>query len=170
MQMKADPTLTCPKCGESIKLTESLAAPLVAATRAQYERQLADQEKNFRLEKDLVSRQQEANDQRAAELEATARKQEQAVAQAVKDGIAKELVSERKRIVEQESARARQQVEDELKEEREAARQQQERIQNLTQKLTTAQAAEAALLKKQQALEDRERELQLNLQKGIAEG
>ncbi len=170
MQTKTDPTLLCPKCGESIKLTESLAAPLVAATRAQYEQQLADQARTFQAEKELVSKQQEANDRRAAELEAIARKQEQAVAQAVQDGIAKQLTSEREKIAEQESARARQQVEEELKAEREAAKQQRERISNLTQKLTVAQAAEADLLRKQQALEDRERELQLNLQKGIAEG
>jgi hypothetical protein len=168
METKTDPALICPKCGESIKLTESLAAPLVAATRAQYERQLADQAKSFQSEKDLVSRQQEANDRRAAELEATAKKQEQAVAQAVQDGIAKELVSERKRIAEQESARARQQVEDELKTEREAAALQKERIQDLDRKLTLARAAETDLLKKQQQLEDKERELERDLQKGIA--
>ena len=170
MQMKADPALTCPKCGESIKLTESLAAPLVAATRAQYEQQLAEQAKRFQAEKQLVAKQQEANDQRAADLEGAARKQEQAVALAVQDGIARQLTVERKKIAEQESARARQQVEDDLKGERETAKQQQERILNLTQKLTTAQAAEAELREKKQALEDRERELQLNLQKGIAEG
>ena len=28
-----EPTITCPKCKEEIKLTESLAAPLIAATR-----------------------------------------------------------------------------------------------------------------------------------------
>ena len=30
--------ITCPKCGEEIKLTESLAAPLVEVVRAQYEK------------------------------------------------------------------------------------------------------------------------------------
>ena len=44
MNPKTDPVLTCPKCGESIKLTESLAAPLVADTRAEYERRLEDQD------------------------------------------------------------------------------------------------------------------------------
>src|ERR1700712_148552 len=108
MQTKTDPALICPKCGESIKLTESLAAPLVAATRAQYEQQLADQAKTFQAEKQVIARQQEANERRAAELEVAARKQEQAVAQAVQDGIARQLVGERKKIAEQESARARQ--------------------------------------------------------------
>ena len=136
----------------------------------QYEQQLADQAKNFQVERDLVSKQQEANDRRAAELETTAKRQEQAVALAVQDGIAKELVGERKKITEQESVRARQRVEDELRAERESAKHQQDRITNLTQKLTIAQATEANLLKKERALEDRERELQLDLQKGIAEG
>jgi len=165
---KTEPALICPKCGESIKLTESLAAPLVAATRAQYEQQLADQAKTFATEKKALTTQQEANERRAAELEAAARKQQQEVAQAVQDGIAKQLVGERRKIAEQESVRARQQVEDELKTERDAANLQTERIQTLTQKLTLAQQAESGLLKKQQALEDKERELDLTLQKGIA--
>ena len=170
MQTKTEPALICPKCGESIKLTESLAAPLVAATRAEYEYQLREQAANFETQKQTIAKQQEDNERRSAELEKAARAQDEAVAMAVQNGIAEQLISERKRIAEQESIRARKQVEDELASERDAAKQQQERISTLTQKLTVAQAAEADLLKKQQELEDKERELQLNLQKGIAEG
>ena len=36
----ADPTITCPQCKAEVRLTESLAAPLVEATRAQYEAKL----------------------------------------------------------------------------------------------------------------------------------
>lgn len=168
MQTNTDPALICPKCGEFIQLTESLAAPLVAATRAQYEQQLFEQAKSFQAEKQLVSKQQEANKQRAAELETAAKKQAQAVEQAVQDGIAKQLTGERKKIAEQESARARQQVEDELKGEREAAARQRERIEDLNQKLTVSRAAEAKMLKLQQQLADKERDLELNLQQGIA--
>jgi hypothetical protein len=39
-----DPTITCPNCKTEIKLTESLAAPLLESTRQQYERRLADKE------------------------------------------------------------------------------------------------------------------------------
>jgi hypothetical protein len=170
MTLKTDPALICPKCGEPIKLTESLAAPLVAATRAQYEQQLADQAKAFEAEKHAVTAQEQANLRRAAELEAAAGKQQADVAQAVREQVAKQLSSERKAIADQESARARQQVEDERNAEREDARLQAERIKTLTQKLTIAQSAEAGLLKKQQALEDKERELALELQKGIAAG
>ena len=36
-----EPTITCPQCKTEIKLTESLAAPLVESTRRQFEQQLA---------------------------------------------------------------------------------------------------------------------------------
>jgi hypothetical protein len=165
---KTEPALICPKCGESIKLTESLAAPLVAATRAQYEQRLADQAQSFAMEKGALAVQQEANERRAGELEIAARKQKQEVADAVQNGVAKQLAGERQKIVAQESARAQQQVEDERKADHEAASLQSERIETLTRKLTLAQAAESGLLKRQQDLEDKERELELNLQQGIA--
>ncbi len=170
MPLNTEPSLSCPKCGASIALTESLAAPLVAATKAQYEQQLHTQASSFAAEKQAVSTQQEANERRAAELKAAAQKQQQEMAKAVQDGVQKQLVTERKTIAEQESIRARQQVEDELRAEREAAGLQTERIQALTQKLATAQAAQADLLKKEQLLEDRARELTLDVQKGIAAG
>jgi hypothetical protein len=39
-----EPTLTCPTCRTQIKLTESLAAPLIEASRRRYEDQLARKE------------------------------------------------------------------------------------------------------------------------------
>src|ERR1700726_3010537 len=39
-----EPTLTCPTCRTQIKLTESLAAPLIEDTRRRYEDQLARKE------------------------------------------------------------------------------------------------------------------------------
>ena len=72
METKSDPALIWPKCGESIKLTESLAAPM-AATRAQYEQQLAAQAKTFQAKKEFLAKHQEANESRATELEEVAR-------------------------------------------------------------------------------------------------
>ncbi|MCE9554775.1 MAG: DUF2130 domain-containing protein [Planctomycetes bacterium] len=37
-----DPIITCPNCRTEIKLTESLAAPLIEATRLRYEKKIAD--------------------------------------------------------------------------------------------------------------------------------
>ena len=40
MPSPSDPTITCPHCKAEVRLTESLAAPLVEATRAQFEAKL----------------------------------------------------------------------------------------------------------------------------------
>ena len=39
-----EPTITCPNCKTEIRLTESLAAPLLAATRKDFELRLATKE------------------------------------------------------------------------------------------------------------------------------
>ena len=36
-----EPTITCPKCKTEIKLTESLAAPLIESIRREYDKRLA---------------------------------------------------------------------------------------------------------------------------------
>ena len=42
-----EPTISCPNCKTEIKLTESLAAPLIASTRQQFEKQIAQKEKEI---------------------------------------------------------------------------------------------------------------------------
>jgi len=39
-----EPTIICPSCKTEIKLTESLAAPLIETTRRDYEQRLAQKE------------------------------------------------------------------------------------------------------------------------------
>jgi hypothetical protein len=163
-------TLLCPKCGEAIKLTESLAGPLVAATRAEYEVRLRDQASSFELEKQVLSEQKIANDLRAAQLEADAKSQQQAIDKAVELKVSEQIIEERKQIADREAARIRSQYEDELSEKQRESDAQAKRITTLTEKLNTSQQAEAELLRKKQELEDKEREYELNLQKGISAG
>src|SRR3954453_14305546 len=40
----SEPTITCPNCKSEIKLTESLAAPLIDATRRQYDQKIAQKD------------------------------------------------------------------------------------------------------------------------------
>src|SRR3954452_24387460 len=42
-----DPQIVCPNCRTEIRLTESLAAPMIAASRKQFEAQLAAKEAEF---------------------------------------------------------------------------------------------------------------------------
>jgi len=56
----AEPMIVCPKCGAEIKLTESLAAPLVEATRLEYQQLLQKKEDEIsRRESDVRTREDE---------------------------------------------------------------------------------------------------------------
>ena len=55
-----EPTLICPTCKNEIKLTESLAAPLIESTRKEYEGRLAQKDI------DLVTREKAVRDQQEA--------------------------------------------------------------------------------------------------------
>lgn len=55
--------ITCPNCSTEIKLTESLAAPIVQATRKEYETKLAEKESDFsKREEELRILQKNIND------------------------------------------------------------------------------------------------------------
>ncbi len=42
-----EPTIICPSCKTEIKLTESLAAPLIESTHQQFEQQLAQKDSDI---------------------------------------------------------------------------------------------------------------------------
>src|SRR6202042_1757751 len=90
-----DPTLTCPTCRTEIKLTESLAAPLIADARRRYETQLAQKEAEVAAREAAIRDQQEklASARQEIDAEVAARLDQErgniAVAEALK---AKRLV------------------------------------------------------------------------------
>jgi hypothetical protein len=57
-QSKSEPTITCPNCRHEIKLTESLAAPLLEATRHRYEAKLAEIQREMGTREAAVRAQQ----------------------------------------------------------------------------------------------------------------
>lgn len=62
----SEPTVTCPKCGTIIKLTESLAGPLVEQTRLEYEHRIAEMDADAaRREKELKGREKEVAKEKA---------------------------------------------------------------------------------------------------------
>ena len=56
----SDPTITCPHCKTEIKLTESLAAPLIDSTRKQYEQRIADKDADVARREESIREQQTA--------------------------------------------------------------------------------------------------------------
>ncbi|MGE3774605.1 MAG: DUF2130 domain-containing protein, partial [Gammaproteobacteria bacterium] len=60
-----EPTVICPSCQIEIKLTESLAAPLLAETRRQFQQQLAQKDAALaEREQSLRAREQQLTDAR----------------------------------------------------------------------------------------------------------
>jgi hypothetical protein len=55
----SEPTITCPNCKTEIKLNESLAAPLIAATRQQYEQRMAQKDADVARREEAIREQQE---------------------------------------------------------------------------------------------------------------
>ena len=70
-----EPTLTCPSCRTEIKLTESLAAPLIADTRKRYETKLAQKEAEVAARETAIREQQEklVSDRQEIEAEVATR-------------------------------------------------------------------------------------------------
>ena len=58
----SEPTITCPSCKSEIRLTESLAAPLLQQTKAEFRRQLSAKDVEITLREEAVTKS-------AAELE-----------------------------------------------------------------------------------------------------
>jgi hypothetical protein len=62
-----EPTITCPNCKTEIKLTESLAAPLIESTRRDYEQRLAKQNADIAKREEALSKAKDALDDQVAE-------------------------------------------------------------------------------------------------------
>jgi len=154
-----EPTITCPNCKTEIKLTESLAAPLIESTRKQFEQQLAQKDS------EIAKREQAARDKEKQLAEARNKLDEQ-----VADQVAEQLKLDRARIAAEEAKRARQAASADLEQKTRELADLQEVLKQRDEKLAEAQKAQAELIKKQRELDDAKRELELSIQKGIQEG
>jgi len=154
-----DPTILCPNCQTEIRLTESLAAPLIAATRAQYQEQLRQKDAEV-ARRELGIREQE---KRLQEAQRTLESQ-------VADQVAAALPIERERIMAAEAKKARALSAAELDTKARELGELQDILKVQDAKLAEAQKAQADLIRKQRELDDAKRELELTVQKRIQEG
>src|SRR4051794_6746128 len=65
----AEPILVCPQCKIEIKLTESLAAPLLADVRRQFEQRLAQKDADMAKREQLLSERAESIEKAKATLD-----------------------------------------------------------------------------------------------------
>jgi hypothetical protein len=149
-----DPTITCPNCKTEIKLTESLAAPLVESTRLQYEKRIADKDADV------------------AKREAAIKEQQAAIAKAkeeINDEVAERLKTERKTIAAEEAKKAKTLIGADLDQKAKEVADLQEVLKQRDEKLAEAQKAQVDLIRKQRELDDAKREMDLTIEKRIQE-
>jgi hypothetical protein len=154
-----EPIITCPNCKTEIRLTESLAAPLIAATRKQFEQQLSLKDE------EIAKREQGIRDKEKQVAEAKRNLDTQ-----VADQVATQLKAERSRVIEEESKKAKQAAANELDNKERELAELQEVLKVRDAKLAEAQQAQAELIKKQRELDDAKRELELTVEKRVQEG
>jgi len=144
-----EPTITCPSCSTEIKLTESLAGPLIEATRQEFEVKLAEQAEK-------VSEREGALKKKEIEIAAARKNLEDEVSEKVKE--------ERIKIVENEAKKAKLASAGELTAKTEEVAELQGVLQQRDEKLAEAQKAQADILKQKRALDDAKRELELTVE------
>jgi hypothetical protein len=150
----SEPQIVCPNCHTEIKLTESLAAPLVAETRKRFEQQLAQKETDF------------------AKREAALRQTQDELAkarEAINDEVAKRLRTERASIVEAEAKRARLALANDIEQKDRQVADLQKILTDNNTKLAEAQKAQADVIRKARELDDARRELDLAVEKKVQE-
>ena len=149
-----EPTIECPSCGTEIKLTESLAGPLIEATRMEYEEKLTAQNQKFEAREHAI----------------ISKEIELAEAQAAQNEKLQDLIEvERGKIVEDEKRKARSLATAEINAKSKEVVELQELVKQRTEKLAEAQAVQAELLKKERLLDDAKRELDLTVEKRVQE-
>jgi hypothetical protein len=147
-----EPTIVCPNCNNEIRLTESLAAPLIEAARREYEQRLMEKTKEF------------------SERELVLKEREEAVSKArasVDNAVAQQLARERPKIADDEERKARQALATDIERNVREIAELQQVLRQRELKLAEAQQAQLDLLKKQRELEDAKREVELTVEKKL---
>ncbi|HML92945.1 DUF2130 domain-containing protein [Methyloceanibacter sp.] len=144
-----EPTIKCPECKSEIKLTESLAAPLIEATRSEYQRQLAAKDADIKKREDAL---------RAEKAEVAKAKE------SVDEQVQQLLKAERGKIAAEEQKKARQLLANDLEQKTQALTALQEIVADRDKKLAEAQKLQADTLRKQRELDDEKRALDLTVE------
>jgi hypothetical protein len=150
----SDPQISCPNCGHDIKLTESLAAPLIEATRKRFQEQLAHKDAEV-ARKEATLLQQQADLAKARE--------------SFEDQVADRLKSERATIVATEAKKARDAASAEMEAKSKQLTEMQQLLDQNNAKLAEAQKAQADVLRQKRELDDQKRELELTVEKQVQE-
>ena len=147
--MTTESTIICPNCFMEIKLTESLAGPLIQTVRKEYEAKIAQKEQ------DVVKRESELRTQQKAVKNAQ---------QVIDEQVAEKLRQKRAAIAEEEAKKAKRALATDSEAKAKEVGELQEILKQRDEKLKEAQAN---LLREQRKLNDAKRELDLTVEKRV---
>lgn len=149
-----EPVIVCPNCSHEIKLTESLAAPLLKEANRGFEERLRAKDAEIaEREKSLAERAERLADEKTRlDTEVTSRVDEARAA-----------------IAAQEAAKAKAAAEADVASQREQLEALQAQIREKDDKLAEAQRAQADAMRKTRELADKERELDLTIETRLAD-
>ena len=139
--------ITCPECGHLIELTEQLASPLVNETKRKYETLLKGKDDDLK--------------KKEAEFEKTK--------QDFEEKFQYKLCAEQERIAKDEQRKAKLLAENDIKEKSSEIELLREHIKNNDKKLAEARQKQADFMKKERELEERARELDLQVEQKLRE-
>jgi hypothetical protein len=148
----AEPTIVCPQCKIEIMLTESLAAPLLASIRRDYEERLAQKDLDIAKRERAMEARAQSLDKAKAEIDAQ---------------VSRKLEQERARIAAEEAQRARVALTTELDQKTKEIVTLQEILKVNDAKLAAAQKAQAEVLRKERELDDAKREIELTIARRV---
>ena len=147
-----EPVIECPNCHTEIKLTESLAGPLLAATRTEYEGKLQEQKQKFHTREESL---------RAKEAELEAQKE------SLELHLQERLKAQRASIAEDEKKKAQAVLMSEIEAKATEVKELEEFLKSSNEKLADAQKVQADLIKKERLLDEQKRELDLTVEKRV---
>ncbi|MBT1512916.1 DUF2130 domain-containing protein [Bradyrhizobium sp. SRL28] len=147
-----EPTLHCPNCNHEIRLTESLAAPLLAETRQRFQEQLASKDAEIARKAETLRQ----------EREQLAKDREQ-----VEDQVTKRLAAERAQLVAAEAKKAQAASAAALSDKEAQVAELQASLATNNTKLAEAQQQQAGVIRQQRKLEDEKRELDLTVERRV---
>jgi hypothetical protein len=153
--MNTEPTIICPSCKSEIKLTESLAAPLLESTRRDFEKLLADKDADIAKRQAALKKDAETLEKAKASLD---------------EQVAERLKSERAKLVEAEAKRLKLELGEEIAQKAKEVANLEAIVKAKDEKLSEAQNAQADFKKKERELEDDKRALNLTIETKINEG
>ena len=147
-----DPTITCPSCGTEIKLTESLAAPLIEQTRREYEARLTKQASDVATKEQLLAKRETALRNEKESIDAL---------------VADKLKLEKARIAADEARKAKLASAQDIDEKNDEIASLNRLLEQNNLKLGEAQKAQAELIRKQRELDDAKREMELKIEQRV---